>query len=198
MLETGLRDPIVHFRMRLLRTVLDLLSARPLHEQSLLLSVLANKLGDPDKQVGAQASYLSVQLLQKNRALRRPLVREIENLLMRPTSPPRASLYGICALNQLALSRSEMDLAAHLVRFYFTMFELHLKRARDAPVEEKKAEGAESKKKHNNKGKKRDKRAEEELERQREEAWMDSKLLSALLTGVNRAFPCDFAFYLPH
>jgi len=43
-LETGLRDPIEHFRLRLLRTLIDLLEAQPLHEQSMLLSVLANKV----------------------------------------------------------------------------------------------------------------------------------------------------------
>jgi hypothetical protein len=43
-LEAGLRDPIEHFRLRLLRTLIDLLEARPLHEQSMLLSVLANKV----------------------------------------------------------------------------------------------------------------------------------------------------------
>lgn len=116
------------------------------------------------------------------------VIREVAALVLRPASnlpksrahQDHSAYYGIITLNQILLSRHEPQVATKLIDVYFEIFtDLlaridHAKEAADAA------------------GKKRKKGAEKketlEVKAEQEEEG-DSKMLAAVLTGVNRAFP---------
>jgi ribosome biogenesis protein MAK21 len=147
------------------------------------------------------------------------IVREVASLVLRPA--PRATpkedaqdkakggqvvdrrehsrYYGIITLNQIILSRKEVDVANRLVDIYFEIFNDLLRSEADksdvikeaAPVsrEERKRKRGKGK----DKGKDKDKSVVVAADGEGAEGASgleaESKMLTAVLTGVNRAFP---------
>lgn len=120
------------------------------------------------------------------------VIREVASLVLRPVTANQpksrahqdhSSYYGIVTLNQILLSRSEPEVATKLIDVYFEIFNDLLARIDAAHVAAEKAPGG--KKKH---VKKEQSREALELKAEQEEEG-DSKMLAAVLTGVNRAFP---------
>jgi ribosome biogenesis protein MAK21 len=175
----------------------NLLSSVP-EGESILLSMMVNKLGDPSKKTASTAGHHLRLVLQKHPNMQLIVAREVQQLAHRPHLSPRALYNCIVFLNQLKLTKDDTEnetlkklqdesLAASLIKTYFRLFEV--------TVNDKKGKQAES-----------------------EGAHMKSRLLSALLyvpscileipvyalwwkhltfsisyrTGVNRAHP-----YLP-
>jgi ribosome biogenesis protein MAK21 len=60
-LEVHLHDPVASVRIKILGTVFDLLVQRPEQEQT-LLSLLVNKLGDPERKVASRSSFYLLKL----------------------------------------------------------------------------------------------------------------------------------------
>ena len=110
------------------------------------------------------------------------VLHEMENLLFRPKTSIHAQYYTIVTMNQTILSSRDTQVANRLVEVYFMLFVKLLR----AGVKEPKPE---PKRKVKVKGKKKKRGAVdwEDLNQQEEE--VNSKILSAVLTGVNRAFP---------
>jgi ribosome biogenesis protein MAK21 len=108
------------------------------------------------------------------------VLHEMENLLFRPNTSIHAQYYTIITMNQTILSSRDIPVANRLVEVYFMLFVKLLR----AGVKETKPE---PKKKVKGVKKKRGAVDWEELNQQEEE--VNSKILSAVLTGVNRAFP---------
>lgn len=117
------------------------------------------------------------------------VIREVASLVLRPASSlpksrahqDHSAYYGIIMLNQILLSRNEPQVAAKLIDVYFEIFTdmlARIDRAKDA------VEQASGKKRKKGSEKKEDLEVKVEQE---EEG--DSKMLAAVLTGVNRAFP---------
>jgi ribosome biogenesis protein MAK21 len=108
------------------------------------------------------------------------VLHEMENLLFRPNTSIHAQYYTIITMNQTILSSRDIPVANRLVEVYFMLF-VKLLRAgvkETKPVPKKKVKRVK---------KKRGAVDWEELNQQEEE--VNSKILSAVLTGVNRAFP---------
>ncbi|XP_068730456.1 CCAAT/enhancer-binding protein zeta-like [Montipora capricornis] len=145
--ENLLHDTLIHIRSKILGTIFDLLSEKPEQEQ-VLLSLLVNKIGDPEKKVASKAVDLLRRLVIKHPNMKLVITKEMEKLLYRPNVAMKAQYYAICFLNQLILGKRDQDLATRLISIYFSFFRAFLKKGD-----------------------------------------MEAKLLSALLTGVNRAFP---------
>ncbi|XP_020619929.1 CCAAT/enhancer-binding protein zeta-like [Orbicella faveolata] len=146
-LEKLLQDTLVNIRSKMLGTVYDLLSEKPEQEQ-ILLSLLVNKIGDPDRKVASKAVYLTRSLVTKHPNMKLVVTKEIEKLLYRPNIAIKAQYFAVCFLNQLILTKQDSELATRLISIYFSFFGAFLKKGD-----------------------------------------MEAKMLSALLTGVNRAFP---------
>jgi ribosome biogenesis protein MAK21 len=110
------------------------------------------------------------------------VLHEIENLLFRPNTSIHAQYYSIITMNQTILTSRDTAVANRLVEVYFMLFVKLLRSGvKDEPLPQKP-------KKAKTKGKKRRGAVNwEELNQQEEE--IASKTLSAVLTGVNRAFP---------
>lgn len=115
--------------------------------------------------------YLLLKLVRENPFMRAVVAREVQQLLVRGELPVKTVYYGTCFLNQLEFSGEDKEFAGELVRFYFSLF-------RKYATLTLQAEHAKSKRKNGkNSAPKEDPNATR------------LKLLSAILTGINRALP---------
>lgn len=161
----------------------DLLAGKPEQEQN-LLKLLVNKLGDSENKVAAKVSHLIIQLFQEHPAMKIFVIREIEQLLLRPNVSERAQYYAVVTINQIILTGKDQEVANKLVDIYFIFFRRLLKVSEKKDKEEKPEEDEESHKKAKKKGKGGKPKKEEEPADDD-----NSKLVGAVLTGINRAFP---------
>lgn len=189
-LEVWCDDEVEFARTKAVDQVFAMLRDKP-EQESNLLRLLVNKLGDRERKIASRASYLLLQLLTTHPRMKQVVVRTIEqDVIFRPGQNSRAKYYAVNTLNQTILSTKEPELADSLLRVYFGMFlsllksgELgHLDRAIDAPTKQEK------------KGKLRrkprtTKDAAEKTAVTAGETDAAEKLVSAVLTGVNRAIP---------
>ncbi|KAG0327538.1 hypothetical protein BGZ99_007376 [Dissophora globulifera] len=184
-------DPVVHVRHRMLGFIAELLSSKP-EQENTLLELLVNKMGDNENKVSAKASFEIQQLLRAHPGMTMIVVREIERLLMRQRISERAQYYAIITLNQTILSARQVEVANKLIDIYFLFFKrmlgdqesqvsktkLQLKDSRNQKDKKRKKDAGKTKGPHRTPG--------EVLELQDSE---HSKMIAAVLTGVNRAFP---------
>ncbi|CCD34449.1 similar to transcription factor CBF/MAK21 [Botrytis cinerea T4] len=189
-LEVWCSDEVEYARSRAVMYVYELLKDKP-EQESNLLRLLVNKLGDPDKKIASRSSYLLMQLQTSHPLMKPIIINSIENeLILRPGQSSHAKYYAINTLNQTILSSKEEEVAKKLLSIYFGLFVSLLKKPEvikpTGPKLNKKGEiqgggGAMGKKA------KEKLTAEEEAKQASEET--TEKMISAVLTGVNRAFP---------
>ena len=119
------------------------------------------------------------------------IVRSIESeLILRPGQSSHAKYYAINTLNQTILSGKEEEVAKMLLGIYFELFVTLLKKPEPKavvgpPINRKgqvQGGGAPM-------GKKAKAKAEKEEEAKLTSEETTEKMISAVLTGVNRAFP---------
>ncbi|CAK7268098.1 RNA-binding ribosome biosynthesis protein mak21 [Sporothrix epigloea] len=207
-LEVWCNDEIEYSRSRSLDFVFGLLRSKPEQEAN-LLRLLVNKLGDRERKISSRASYLLLQLLNTHPGMKAIVVQTIEQeILLRPGQSLRAKYYGINTLNQTILSNKEPAIADSLVRVYFELFLTLLKSGALGAMDisnagalgddtSAKGSGAntakDSKKKwkrsYNDKAKDSKKGGAAADKNEGIEKDVSEKLVSALLTGVNRAIP---------
>ena len=181
-LEVWCNDELEFAKSRAMSYVYELLKEKP-EQESNLLRLLINKLGDPVKKIASQASYLLMQLLTVHPAMKRIVVTAIEtDFIFRPGQSLHSKYYATVTLNQTALSANEEDIAQKLLETYFALFSTLLKTGQNAPPEP----SAEPESKTRAERQRR-KKPVESGQAQTDE--LSEKLTSALLTGVNRAYP---------
>lgn len=178
-MEVWCNDEIEFSRSRALSYVYELLKEKPEQEAN-LLRLLVNKLGDPSKKIASRASYLLLQLEQAHPLMKPTVVTSVEEVLFRSGQSQHAKYYGIITLNQTVLSLKEEKTAAKLLDIYFALFVTLLK-------SHKPVKGQQGKNKFGNK--KYIKKAKEEEKGLAQQEEMQDKLVSGVLTGVNRAYP---------
>ncbi|GMF33323.1 unnamed protein product [Phytophthora lilii] len=180
-LASGMDDAVDSHKRACLRAANALLRAKP-EQEAVLLAMLVNKLGDPDRKIAAYLHRMLQELLREHPAMKRVVVDEVERLLTRPKVSDRAKYNAVLLLNQIYLEGDgvDADLAGHLISVYFGLFSKEVHR-HDEEKEKSKKNANEAKKSKKGKKKKTTGPSSEEA--------MDRKLLSALLVGVNRAFP---------
>ncbi|KAK9243951.1 CBF/Mak21 family-domain-containing protein [Lipomyces tetrasporus] len=195
LLETLSHDPVVHVRTSILRDIMDLMRDKPEQEVN-LLRLGVNKLGDADRQTASKASHLILALEQAHPAMKRVIINSVSELVFRPNADYHAQYYSMITLNQTIVTNRDKDLANALIEIYFTLFERLMaesKYAKEEAMAEKKV-----KKKGRWKSNKKPQRVSANLipragqkpkssPEAQEEANM--RLISAILTGLNRAFP---------
>ncbi|PUU76119.1 CBF/Mak21 family-domain-containing protein [Tuber borchii] len=195
-LEGLCTDPLVFPRINATGFIHSLLSSKPEQEAN-LLRLLVNKLGDTDKKVASKVSYLLLQLQTTHPAMKTIIISAIESeVLFRPGNGLNAKYYAIITLNQTILStRDNHEAANKLLGVYFATFTSILQGESTATA----SLGGTKHIKFNNalkpprKGDKMNRkakaRAEAEEKNKQFQSDLIAKLLSAILTGVNRAFP---------
>ncbi|GAA5873070.1 hypothetical protein JCM3774_000328 [Rhodotorula dairenensis] len=235
-------DPLPHPRTQAVMHLSNLLRDKP-EQESNILRLLVNKLGDTNRAIASKTSHHLLQVLQTHPGMTPILVREVAALVLRPrasgtiaapaastshvrfgdedskgkkgsaSSTPakdhardNARYYGVVTLNQVMLKKEQGEVAAKMVDVYFEVFSDVLGRLPDvdeddkasgdeaasapaAPKGKKRArdegtEGAEGQK-----GKKGKKGGKHAVEHDDAVSDVDSKLVAAVLTGINRAFP---------
>jgi ribosome biogenesis protein MAK21 len=181
-LEVWCNDEIEFSKSRAVSYVYELLKEKP-EQESNLLRLLINKLGDPIKKIASQTSYLLMQLLGTHPAMKETVISAIEtDFLFRPGQSMHGKYYAIVTLNQTALSTQEQRVAANLLKIYFSLFGSLLKptEAANTPA----VKGPES----TTRGERRNKKLRGP-EPESKETELREKFIAAILTGVNRAYP---------
>ena len=127
LLEVWCSDEIEYSRVRAVDFVYALLKEKPEQETN-LLTLLVNKLGDRDKKIASRVSYLMLQLQNSHPGMKPVIVRAVEQeILLHPSQDARSKYYAINTLNQTILSSKEPAVAESLVRIYFDLFVTLLK-----------------------------------------------------------------------
>lgn len=175
----------------MIQYILELLRDKPEQEQ-FLLRLLVHKLvsyypylsdrqGDGSKTIAAKTSYFILQLESSHPQMKSIILHEMENLLFLPNTSVHAQYYTVITMNQTVLTSYDTAVANRLIEVYFMLFIKLLRSDSEGTPKPQK----------NKKGKRGKKRREavnwDDIPQQKEE--VNSKILSAVLTGVNRAFP---------
>jgi ribosome biogenesis protein MAK21 len=184
LLEIWCSDEIEYSRSRALDFVFGLLKDKPEQEAN-LMRLLVNKLGDRERKIASRASYLILQLLNLHPGMKAIVINTVEQeLLLKPAQSLRTKYTAVNTLNQSILSMKEPAVADALLRIYFDIFLSLLKSGSlgdfEAPDSVKKA--GRSRKR----GKRGGSTSAPVVGTEQETA---QKLVSSLLTGVNRAIP---------
>ncbi|GBG26934.1 CCAAT/enhancer-binding protein zeta [Hondaea fermentalgiana] len=198
-LEQWSFDTVEHTKRKAVTTACRLLREKPEQEQMLLM-LIVNKLGDSTKRLASHVVFLLGQLLDAHPNMRAVVATEVEQFLFRPRTPARGIYYGAVFLNQIVLQRNNDEaLAQKLINIYIRLFKhtmgMDTLGETDEPAQivvtsakKGKKRGRKGKSHHKSKNKaKQNAAADPTLEVSVEE--IKSRLLSAILTGVNRAFP---------
>lgn len=181
-LETWCTDEIEFSRSRAVTYVYELLKEKPEQEAN-LLRLLVNKLGDRARKIASRASYLLLQLEQAHPLMKSTIITALEEFVFRPGQPLHAKYYAVITLNQTILSTKEEKVASQLIDIYFALFVSLLKSPKDQVTPKAKLKAKKGKKK------KKGKSTAEEAKQQQHDDQMKEKVISAVLTGVNRAYP---------
>ncbi|GMH17563.1 hypothetical protein Nepgr_019404 [Nepenthes gracilis] len=180
-LEEASRDMLPILKDKALKTLYVLLKSKPEQERR-LLSALVNKLGDPGNKAASNADFHLSNLLSDHPNMKTVVIDEVDSFLFRPNLGLRAKYHSVNFLSQIQLSHKGdgPKVAKRLIDVYFALFKVFISEADTVIKTNEKSkvdiENASSK----------NKKAKHSPESHVE---LDSRLLSALLTGVNRAFP---------
>lgn len=177
-LEVWCNDEIEFSRSRAVSYVFELLKEKPEQETN-LLRLLVNKLGDKAKKIASRSSYLLLQLQQAHPLMKPTIINSVEEVLFRPGQSQHAKYYAMITLNQTVLSLKEEQVAVKLLDIYFTFFVVLLKSMKPQK----------GNKKHGKFAQKGGKGKEDPAKGQAQTEEMRDKLISGVLTGVNRAYP---------
>lgn len=192
LLEIWCSDEIEYSRLRAIDFVYGLLKDKP-EQESNLLTLLVNKLGDRERKIASRASYLLLQLQNSHPGMKPIVIRKVEQeILLHPSQDHRSKYYTINTLNQTILSSKEPAVAESLLRIYFDLFVVMLKGGSLGIQLQTDADDMNDKEKkqgnfHNRDG--RDSRKPRAETPSAPEAEAADKLVSAILTGINRAAP---------
>ncbi|GAB2250041.1 hypothetical protein Droror1_Dr00013400 [Drosera rotundifolia] len=180
-LEEASRDMLAILKDKALKTIYVLLKSKSEQERR-LLSSLVNKLGDPENKVASNADFHLSNLLSEHPNMKVVVIDEVDSFLFRPHLALKAKYHAVNFLSKTRLSHhgDGPKVAKRLIDVYFALFKVlisdagaGLKTSEDGKMDVKKAPS---------KGKEQESLSESHVE-------LDSRLLSVLLTGVNRAFP---------
>ena len=198
-LETWCNDEVVYARGKAVEYIAALLSDKPEQEAN-LLRLIVNKLGDSDKKISSKTSFNILQLETTHPLMKPTIIAAIESdILFRPNQSLHAQYYAAITLNQTILSVKEEATARRLLDIYFSLFAKLLKRPEEDMQEVKGPASGINTITVNRKGEiqggggaagkkalKKQKSAQKSVAVKED---LQEKMLSAILTGINRAIP---------
>ncbi|XP_078148825.1 protein SLOW WALKER 2-like isoform X1 [Carex rostrata] len=190
-LEEALKDMLPSLKDRAMKSVFVLLKSKSEQERR-LLTALVNKLGDPDNKAASGAVHHLLLLLDVHPNMKAVIIDEVDSFLFRPHISLRAKYHAVIFLNQLRHSKigDGPKLAKRAVDVYFALFKVLMSEPSENPSQKDYKPDKKGAGKWKHKGRKEKKpHKKSEQETFDSDVEMDSRLLSALLTGVNRAFP---------
>lgn len=120
--------------------------------------------------------YLLQKLVHEHPVMREVVSKEVRQLLVRNDVTIKTVYHGVLFLNQLEFVDGENDFVVSLLSFYFLLF----KKYAVLTLESKKTKKTKNRKNRENREVKKDEGDNNETR---------LKVISALLTGINRAMP---------
>jgi ribosome biogenesis protein MAK21 len=136
-----LQDGVEMQKIATLKSAASLLRSVP-EGESQILSMIANKLGDPMKKTAAAAGHQLRLVVQEHPKMQVVIAREVQQLAHRPHLSPRALYNCIVFLNQLKLEKDDVpvkkgdiqttSLPASLIKTYFKLFEVAINKGKTA------------------------------------------------------------------
>lgn len=120
--------------------------------------------------------YLLLKLVNEHPMMREVASKEVRQLLVRSDVTIKTVYHGVLFLNQLEFVDGENDFVVSLISFYFQLF----KKYASLTLEGKKKKRVKNRKNRENREEKKDEGDNNEVR---------LKVISALLTGINRAMP---------
>ncbi len=121
-MEEGAQESLPYFKRACIQAAHELLAAKPEKEKR-LLSLLVNKLGDPDRKIGANVVFLLQQLIRKHPGMKGVVVDELEALIFRDGVSQRAQYYALVFMTEIPLARqTDTQLAKRMIALYIRMF----------------------------------------------------------------------------
>ncbi|KAL5822285.1 hypothetical protein ACOSQ3_020193 [Xanthoceras sorbifolium] len=182
-LEEASRDMLPILKTKALKTIYSLLTSKSEQEHR-LLSALVNKLGDPQNKGASNADYHLSNLLSDHPNMKAVVINEVDTFLFRPHLGLRAKYHAVNFLSQIRLGHKGdgPKVAKRLIDVYFALFKVLITEASGKEKMDKNS-GKEDKQSSSFAMESKAKSASES------HVELDSRLLSVLLTGINRAFP---------
>ena len=191
LLEVWCNDEIVYSRLKAVDYTYELLREKPEQEAN-LLRLLVNKMGDPEKRVASKASSNLVQLQLPHPFMKPNIISTIESdVLFKPGQSLHAKYYAVITLNQTVLQGHQQEVVVKILEIYFALFLSLLESQQSHATIRAKQE--ELNVKPGRKGLRVNegtaKRFKSSRNPQAHDAELTDKIVSAILTGINRAFP---------
>lgn len=177
--ERACKDEIIHHKIAAMKRAADLLQERP-EQERFLLSLLCSKMGDPDVKASGQASHLLRRVANAHPQMRVTMVAELESSILSASASEAYVYEAVIFLNQTILRQGDSELADRLIDIYFALFEKNLQKIESVPAQMLKSTPSK-------KSKKKNKTLTQTVVGAKQ--GVNSKLMAALLTGVNRALP---------
>lgn len=180
------RDPLRFMKEIAVKAMAELLIAKPENEAT-LLAMLVNKLGDPERKISSLASEQLLTLIYDHHPqMRLIVVKEVEQLVLRKNVPQKTQYYAVNFLNQVRFSENDVELARRFLRLFMDLFTLVV-------VDDEKPKEDPIRKPEKTKIKRVKKKGRiKKVKVKKADALKDtegSRLIGAILIGVNRAFP---------
>lgn len=182
------QDPILHARERGCRLIYEMLRANPFEQESNIMALLANKLGDSERRLASRIPYYFSELVNAHpRQLTLSAVEHVRQVMDRPGVSDRCKYYALTFLVQIRLSRSAPAITAALLQIYLGLFKTYIINSI-----------AQESSKDNKKNKFNSKRQKRLRHRQKQRGIVveapsvpeeHARMAKMLLTGINRAFP---------
>ncbi|KAF5931690.1 hypothetical protein HYC85_027861 [Camellia sinensis] len=182
--EEASRDMLPILKDKALKIIYALLRSKSEQERK-LLSSLVNKLGDPENKAASNADFHLSKLLTDHPQMKAVVIDEVDTFLFRPHLGLRAKYHTVNFLSQIRLSHKGdgPKVAKRLIDVYFALFKVLISEADGSLKTDK------NRKEEDKKASSSSKDSKVKSQPSEPHAEMDSRLLTALLTGVNRAFP---------
>lgn len=182
LVEILLQDQIAHSREVAMRLLSELAKAHD-EQQTNMLGLLANKLGDPERKIASRAMYYLQEVMNAQRNSTDAVVAQVETVLARPGINEKAQYYALTFLSQVMLAHDAPEVTERLVRVY-----LGILKGAILPSIAREAERAKQEaKKHRFSKNKKNKKGGDSLEV--ELAPATSRMAKVVATGLNRALP---------
>ncbi|XAR49854.1 hypothetical protein NMG60_11004014 [Bertholletia excelsa] len=183
-LEDASKDMLPILKDKALKTMYALLKSKSEQERR-LLSAIVNKLGDPENKAASNAHFHLSKLLTDHPNMKAVVIEEVDNFLFRRHLGLRAQYHAVNFLSQIRLSHKGdgPKVAKRLIDVYFALFKVLISQVGGGLKTEKESTERNIRSSTSSK----DSKLKSQLPESHVE--MDSRLLTALLTGVNRAFP---------
>lgn len=121
-LETGLKSNIFFFRRQGLELAVDMLTKKP-EQESKILSMIVNKLGDAEGRVSSKTSELLKQLLNQHPAMKSVVIREVRMFIYRSNIKLSAIFTAVNFLTQIKLGDGDSAVALQLAECFLSLFE---------------------------------------------------------------------------